>query len=502
MTLAPDGRVLEANRATARLFALDAVQMIGRPLGELIELHEPAELTGHLDACLRGRRTIATDLRFRVRAGDWRVMDMLSAPVSLGDQLVTSTACRDITARTELESSLRLLAALGDRLLGVLDVRQVAEQLTRVLSPAFARGCAVYWDEQNGEYGNEASPALVRVALLDPGQDPPGSLPDDAELQAALATSVSDSLSSGAARRVSVGQLSAWILPLATGERTRGALVLLEPDNQHPRPAWRSLADEVARRATLALQAASKHRDCERDLEHRGELIAMLSHDMRNALGSASMNCQLLERANDAPTDAPATRSRRLGAIRRAVDWMTELVEDLLDQRALERGRLAMDRESLDAAALCHEAVALQDTAALARGVRIVVDDAAGVDAFVTADHCRAVQVLDNLIANAVAASPEAGEVVVRVERHHDRVLFSVRDSGAGIPLHGPDGGSVFRGGLRRLESRGRGRGLGLPIAHSLVRALGGRLWVESATGAGSVFLFTLPGCEAEKRSA
>ena len=126
------------------------------------------------------------------------------------------------------------------------------------------------------------------------------------------------------------------------------------------------------------------------------------------------------------------------------------------------------------------------------RGVTIHCDGSA--DLLVLADTRRAVQILTNLLANAVAHMETPGQVRIAWERSGDEAVIRVIDSGVGIPAG--ELPRIFERFYRVDDSRSRttgGAGLGLPIVRQLVVAHGGRVWAESEVGKGSTFSFTLP---------
>jgi signal transduction histidine kinase len=106
-------------------------------------------------------------------------------------------------------------------------------------------------------------------------------------------------------------------------------------------------------------------------------------------------------------------------------------------------------------------------------------------------DHARILQVLINLLGNAIKFTPADGKVVVRVERIEDEIRFAVSDTGVGIPTESLE--AVFERFRQVNANDRRGVGLGLYIARCIVRGHGGRIWAESKTGEGSTFCFTLP---------
>jgi signal transduction histidine kinase len=169
---------------------------------------------------------------------------------------------------------------------------------------------------------------------------------------------------------------------------------------------------------------------------------------------------------------------------------MNRLIGDLLDVASIEAGRLAVTLEVGDPAQVATDAVDFFRAQAAASGIALV-EDLAPPALTAAFDHARILQVLTNLLGNAMKFTPTAGTVAVRVERIDDEIRFSVTDTGVGIP---PDSlGEVFERFRQVNANDRRGVGLGLYIAKCIVHGHGGRIWAESKAGEGSTFCFTLP---------
>jgi len=176
--------------------------------------------------------------------------------------------------------------------------------------------------------------------------------------------------------------------------------------------------------------------------------------------------------------------------IKRTMAEMDRLIEDLLDVTRIDAGRLPIEPEPHSAAALVAEAVELLRPVALERSQILEVSVAENLPA-VHADRSRVLQVLSNLVGNAVKFSPEGGRITLNCVAAGAEVRFSIADSGPGIPEeHLP---RIFDRFWQARHVRRGGAGLGLSIARGIVEAHGGRIWVESSPGAGATFHFTLP---------
>jgi signal transduction histidine kinase len=220
---------------------------------------------------------------------------------------------------------------------------------------------------------------------------------------------------------------------------------------------------------------------------NRDDFLGIVAHDVRNLLNSVVLSLELL-RAGDAEPEAHV--SAAADRIRRYVARMNRLIGDLLDVTSIDAGKLAMTAVDADAGTLVREAVDTFQPAALEKGVCLsaAVPAAALVASF---DHGRMLQVLANLIANAIKFTALGGKIDVRLEAERDALLFSVGDTGDGIDPAMLE--AVFERFWQVRANDRKGHGLGLYISRCIVERHGGKIWAESRVGQGSRFYFTLP---------
>ncbi|MBX3193443.1 MAG: hypothetical protein KF819_41055 [Labilithrix sp.] len=258
--------------------------------------------------------------------------------------------------------------------------------------------------------------------------------------------------------------------------------------------------EQAARRraltALLALERAQtdEHLHTERDrmdrmVGSRDDFLAVVSHDLRNMLGGVVMSATALLRI-ESEASVRAEIDREAHRIHRYVARMTRLVADLLDVVSIDAGRLAVAPERHDARELLGETLDVFRPLASVKKIAMSIDVQAG-SLLARYDHDRILQVLANLVGNAIKFTSEGGRIDLLVEAVGDDVRFAVRDSGAGI-----DPGKlrlVFERFWQVDEKHRSGLGLGLYISKCIVEAHGGRIWGESEPGEGSTFYFTLP---------
>jgi signal transduction histidine kinase len=229
-------------------------------------------------------------------------------------------------------------------------------------------------------------------------------------------------------------------------------------------------------------------------LRAREDVLSVVSHDLRSPLGAVTLAAASIERTL-LPDEAAVPLRRSTEVILRSAQRMARLIDDLLDWGSIQAGRLAVERRPENPGQLIAEAMATFDLAARDRSLRLTMDVAPGLPA-VLGDRGRLVQVLSNLIANAIKATAAGGSVDVRARevRAGGAVQFDVADTGSGISRE--DLGRIFERYWRGFGGEHRGTGLGLAIATGLVEAHEGRIWAESAVGVGSTFSFTVPAIE------
>jgi signal transduction histidine kinase len=242
--------------------------------------------------------------------------------------------------------------------------------------------------------------------------------------------------------------------------------------------------DEVGQLASAFNSMAEALR---RDELARRNLLADVAHELRTPL-------TVIEGTADAILDhLYEPTPERIGAIKEEAVLLAKTIGDLRDLALAETGHLTLDLAPTDVRELAERAVRGIRVVAEAKGVAVELEAAPDLPSL-EVDPGRILQVLGNLLGNAVRHTPSGGRVSLSVLPQGDNTAFSVSDTGQGIAAE--DLPRVFERFYRADRSRSRqtgGSGLGLPIARQVVDAHGGRIWAESTPGQGSRFTFVLP---------
>ena len=251
--------------------------------------------------------------------------------------------------------------------------------------------------------------------------------------------------------------------------------------------ARRAAAEEAQRRtAFLAEENARLFHEAQHATRARDEMLGVVAHDLRNPLNTIVMGAStMLEMLPESP---PLLRNHAQ-IVRRAADRMNRLIQDLLDVRRIESGRLAVDPRPVTVALLVDETLEMLRPLAAAASLELATDLAPELPR-VRADSGRILQVFSNLVGNAIKFTPAGGRITIGATRLDGEVRFEIADTGPGIPAEQLS--HVFGQFWQGLRGDRRGIGLGLAIAKGIVEAHGGRIWVESVVGEGSRFYFTL----------
>jgi signal transduction histidine kinase len=430
-------------------------------------------------------------------AGLGRQMRLLASEAMRRRQEAEREANEARIARESAEREERraaFLGAAGQELAVSLDYQQTIATLARLIVPNLGEMCVIDIAEQDT--------TIRRVAVVHRNpEDEARFAPQVGRAQESVPEALVRIMNAG--EPALVGAASA-LYEYLTGERdgagrtmvlmplvSRGQSIGIAAAISAPAKPFTSddlpLFAELARRASLAIDNARLYLDSQQAVRAREEVLAIVSHDLRNPLSAVTLGGTLLKMS-----DALGEEDReQVETIEASARRMSRLIEDLLDVTRLEGGkRLPIDPSPVTPAELLGEAEELFRAQAAVGAVAMTYELDPDMPP-VRADRHRVMQVLSNLIGNSMKFTPAGGRISVRAKLVGDEVLFSTSDTGPGIPKEHL--GHIFNPYWQAKRAERLGAGLGLPIAKGIVEAHGGRIWVESELGRGTDFYFTLP---------
>lgn len=465
----PRGKIFAANQAACRMLGRTEEEICAVGRAGVIDESDP-----RLAAALEERRRtglLRAELTALHKDGSRFSVEVSSAIyLDAEGRERTSLVMRDLTAQKRAEHRLQLIADASAVLGSTLDDEATLADLTRVIVPRMADYCAVDFVEDGAlrrvaasHREPERAAALLAVS--------PGAVPNRGGPE--LVPGVDDGF----------GARSAMIVPIRGRSGLLGVLTIaaLDPHRRYDTSDL-ATAQALADRAGMAIDNARLHAQVVEAKKLHDEFLAVVSHDLRNPLNAILLHARVMARGQ--PTEA--TQS-----IIRAVKHADSLIADLLTVAALEAGSMPLEKQRCSAAGLVEETIELHRPLAEERGLGLEGLAPDGDDE-IYADRHRILQVLGNLIGNALKFTPEKGRVRVEVRRAGAGVVFTVADDGRGIPPESIP--HVFDRFWQGAHAHRAGAGLGLAIAKGIVEEHGGTIAVESAPGGGATFTVTLPG--------
>ena len=280
------------------------------------------------------------------------------------------------------------------------------------------------------------------------------------------------------------------VVPISAHGRVFGALSLATARTSARRygPAQLGIAEHLGRRAGLAIENARLYREAQEAARMREQVLAIVSHDLRNPLGAAKLAADMVMKR--AQKESEPLLAKQAQTIQRAAVRMERLIGDLLDMSSIHVGKLSIDRRPHAADGLLREAAEIHDPIATEHGIQFTVERQVD-DLRVQCDRERILQVFSNLLGNSFKFCRSGDHVTLRAERDGNDLRFEVADTGPGIPPE--EQRHIFEPYWSAERDGKKGTGLGLFITHGVIEAHGGKIWLESEPGQGTTFFFTLP---------
>lgn len=476
--LSPDGAILEANPRATESLGAPRTQLVGSIIWDAPAWAGVPELRQRLRASISAaRRGVAVHQESDLKSGpDPVAIDLAFNPVqdATGSVVMIIAEWRDVSDRRRAE----------------LELRESEERFQRIVS--LAVDAIISIDEaQNITLFNQGAEQIFGFHASEVvGKPLEVLLPRElAKLHGKEVRAFSEGRDE--ARRM--GQRRQIF-----GRRKNGEIFSAEASISKATVGGRQTFTAVLRDVTerwaaeqekteLLAATQSAREVAERAVAQRDEMLGIVSHDLRNPLSAIGMCTGAL--ADDA---TPAQDRKRLAeTVYESVEWCQRLIADLLDIASIEAGKLSVTKAAIDPVIAVGRALSLFEIPAQQRGLSLRTEGGEHLPP-ANGDLERILQVLANLIGNAIKFTPAGGAVTVGAEHADGNIVFSVRDTGIGIRAE--ETPHVFERRWRSVErSTEPGSGLGLAIARGIVHAHGGDIWVDSAPGEGSRFQFSIP---------
>jgi PAS domain S-box-containing protein len=505
-----DGQITSWNDGAERLYGFSAGEVIGNSMEMLLPPGEENVYPAIIERLKAGASTQSYEATRRRKDGTLIEVSAMASPIKnpAGQIVGVSVVARDITARKRAEEALRFLADASTLLSNLVEYEGTLRSVTRLAVPFLADLCVVDLLTRDGRMER------VAVAHAEPGKEQlfrqateryPVTLVDQAAPsrairsgQPVLMPEVSAAYLEGIAQDAQhlqmlrdLGFRSILSVPLRGRERTLGAISMAASDSRRRfNESDLAIAEDLGRRVATALENARLYQEARDADRHKDEFLAMLAHELRNPLAPIQNVLTLLEQ----PAADPARKERNWAILRRQVEQLVRLVDDLLDVSRITRGKIQLRMKRVELAGVVAQAVESRRPLIDARRHELIVSLPPS-PLFLVADPARLEQVLTNLLNNAAKYTEEGGKIELSVDAEDAQIVVRVRDTGIGIaPELLPRVFDLFQQAERSLDRSQGGLGIGLTLVRRLVELHGGTVEARSAgVGRGSEFVIRLP---------
>jgi PAS domain S-box-containing protein len=479
------------------------------------ECIHPEDRQPALDAWARALATGApyqVELRLRdsrTRAYRWHLARSVPVRDDNGKVLRWIGSATDIDDQKRAERTSRFIAAASRTLATLVDYQTALQRVAELAVPDFADWCAVDIAADDGRLRRlalcHADPDKVHLAFELERRYPPRQNSNrgaqhvlktgQPEMMTEIPDSLIEQVAYDAAHLAAIrtlGLRSYVSVPLVGAGRTIGVITFIATDDSGRRYDEHDLAvaQELAYRAGIAIENARLYSDLQQADRHKDEFLAVLAHELRNPLAPLRTALQLIEVAGD---DA-VRRNRASTVMDRQLRHMVRLVDDLLDVSRITRGRIELQKQPIELAAILQNAIETSRPMIEGNGHQLTVTFPPD-PLVVNADPTRIAQVFSNLLNNAAKYTPRGGHITLAAEADGANATIRVRDSGIGIPREML--ARVFEMFVqvdRSFERSSGGLGIGLTLVKRLVEMHGGAVDAHSdGPGTGTEFVVRLP---------
>lgn len=422
------------------------------------------------------------------------------------DILISRLACTYHNELQFVENNLRYLAESSRILSSSLDYETTLNTVAELAVPKIADWCAIdMYDEKEGVSQvaiTHKDPKKVKWAKKLRKEQPvdlsaPTGLPKILRTgQSEIYPNITDEMLVSISKNEkelklarSIGFTSAMVVPIFSQEKPVGAITFVTAEtDRHYNQADLLMAEELATRASVAIENARLYKGSREAISIRDEFISVASHELKTPVTSVKMFTQVLRKHSEQIGDMKAVD--HLSKMDRQLNKLTELIYDLLNISKIQAGKMEFKQRIFDFDQSIKDIIdVLQQSTAKHQ---IVLKGATGKKVY--GDEERIGQVLNNLISNAIKYSPHADRVVVKLQSKDDTVTVSVQDFGIGMAKEHLE--RIFEQFYRVYDTTDKtfpGLGIGLYISSEIVKRHGGTFRVQSSPGKGSIFSFSLP---------
>lgn len=505
------GSIEFANQPTKTWLGYEPKELIGRPIDILLPEHIQVFHEHEWESFINnpGSKYMGGNLQMTARKKDGAIfpVEITFSPYQTPGGTIFTAFIRDVTDQRRAVEQQRFLSETTRILSETVDYQERIQRIAELIVPRLADWCTVHiceveglqlkasaqipeinskfvWEMAGSKSLNRAEADFSIGSVAKTGKS---KFIERATEETLLQIADGDAACFQLLKDLNVRSL--MCVPMKARGRTIGAISFARCDAKVFNAKDLELAEMVGDRAALAVDNARLYQEAQKSIRLREEILAIVSHDLRNPLSVIRGFNELLLESLKADTNCKADVNAA-SAISRSVKQMDRLIRDLLDISKIDLGTFALEIKPTPAARLVWDGIAMVKTLAEEKKIQIRADVQPNLPA-VLCDPERIGQVMGNILGNAIKFLPKGGYIKVNSVSTPTGVEFSVSDNGPGIPA--ADLPRVFDRYWQAKKTAKMGSGLGLSIAKGIVESHRGKIWVQSKVGLGTIFYFTLP---------
>lgn len=496
------------NEGAEKIFGYSKAEILGQKLDRLIpdryrghHHHHVQSFSKDKNAARRmgERGTTISGLR---KNGEEFPAEAAISNIDVGGNQIMTVTLRDITESVRIEKAQQLLAEVGSALAeGGLHLENTIQKLAEVSVKSLGNYCILNIACANSECD------ILKIVAKDPNDKQKSEhlyrliksgafshLIDKSEESLIIENITDYQLSLLANDEAELQVLhdlrlvSLLSVPLMVKQKFIGMLVMISTDSNHRyHDIDLRIAEGIASRAALSIENSHLYNESQKAITDREEILAVVSHDLKSPLTTIKLigeTLQLLPSPDKRTCDALAIK------IQKSAGQMQVLIGDLLDFAKIQSGTFSVNKSAENLADALREITESLQAQAAANQQTLITDFADNLPK-VNIDTPRIVQVVSNLLSNALKFTPVDGTIKISASARDSDVIVSVSDTGPGIAAENLD--KIFDRFWQVESAKHKGSGLGLSIAKGIVQAHGGKIWAESELRQGTIFHFTLP---------
>lgn len=504
------------NDQVIKWFGYTQQELIGQPIEILVperyrcaHLQQRNEYLIHPRKRLMAKNKNGLDLIGLRKDGSEFPVDIALSPLETPEEKLVIAIIRDMTDRDRLETQVKFLATACTMLADSLEFEDSLKNITSYTVPEIADGCIIQLFDDDRKlqvrsvvHRNQEKQQILEKLIKSFAAK--GIWPVDLSKpimtsKMLLMTEFSNldfnklAIDLDDQRLIKQLEISAYVaIPLLIHNRLIGILSFISDESKRRfEESDSDFFESIGLRVALTIENARLYDERQRAIKLREEILAIVSHDLKNPLTAIQLNTQSLTRNQ---TNDSFNLSSFAEKIRRSADQMKRMIEDLLDFSKIQSGKLSIQKHIEKPYAVIEIAFEMMKAQAEEKGLKFTFSASPELPD-ILCDKERIVQALANLVGNAIKFTDKGGRIHMSVEESQSDVRFSVTDTGIGISKENLP--KIFNRYWQAQRSKGEGgspgAGLGLSITNGIIEAHDGKIWVESQLGNGSTFYFQLP---------